>query len=419
MRSVPRLLALLAVLTALVAPVTVAVAGPGPAPAIDPAGDAGHGQPRLSEPANTTVTVNLHANRSATWTVTVAYTLETADERTAFERYADAYRAGETDAGPTADLFRNVAREASAATDRRMRVGNVSRTSRIDDGVGAVTLRFRWSAMLVRTDEQTLRLDDAVLLPGNRTWIGSLEPGQTLVLRTPDGYGVVESDAPAFELRNNSVVIEGPARVEGSLSITYRAADTGGDGGDVPWALIAGAVVVGSVVVGAALYLRRRPGSGPTPTSNGGRPAAGTGEPDRSGGADAGTETDADPAAEAGEPPAGAGTDADAADAADGVAGGPEAGAGTGAGPVEGDDGDEGESEDGDAVDVELLSDEERVERLLRANGGRMKQASIVEETGWSDAKVSQLLSSMADEDRIDKLRLGRENLISLPGDDG
>ncbi len=56
-----------------------------------------------------------------------------------------------------------------------------------------------------------------------------------------------------------------------------------------------------------------------------------------------------------------------------------------------------------------------------------MRQAAIVSETGWSDAKVSQLLSSMADEDRVEKLRLGRENLISLPefdaggdgGDDG
>jgi uncharacterized membrane protein len=44
-----------------------------------------------------------------------------------------------------------------------------------------------------------------------------------------------------------------------------------------------------------------------------------------------------------------------------------------------------------------------------------MKQANIVKETGWSDAKVSQLLSSMADEGRVEKLRLGRENLISLP----
>ena len=66
-------------------------------------------------------------------------------------------------------------------------------------------------------------------------------------------------------------------------------------------------------------------------------------------------------------------------------------------------------------VDEELLSDEERVERLLADNGGRMKQAQIVSETGWSNAKVSQLLSSMDDDDRVDKLRIGRENLISLP----
>ena len=71
-----------------------------------------------------------------------------------------------------------------------------------------------------------------------------------------------------------------------------------------------------------------------------------------------------------------------------------------------------------DGLDVELLSDEERVERLLEDNGGRMKQARIVEETGWSNAKVSQLLSSMDDSDRIDKLRIGRENLISFPDED-
>ena len=44
-----------------------------------------------------------------------------------------------------------------------------------------------------------------------------------------------------------------------------------------------------------------------------------------------------------------------------------------------------------------------------------MKQAKIVKETGWSNAKVSQLLSSMENDDRVDKLRIGRENLISLP----
>jgi len=77
------------------------------------------------------------------------------------------------------------------------------------------------------------------------------------------------------------------------------------------------------------------------------------------------------------------------------------------------DDTEEGDEE----IDLELLSDEERVEHLLEQNGGRMKQANIVKETGWSDAKVSQLLSAMADEGRVNKLRLGRENLISLPDD--
>ncbi|MEF8937751.1 MAG: hypothetical protein V5A32_07330, partial [Halovenus sp.] len=76
------------------------------------------------------------------------------------------------------------------------------------------------------------------------------------------------------------------------------------------------------------------------------------------------------------------------------------------------------EAKSNEGIDEELLSDEERVERLLSKNGGRMKQANIVKETDWSNAKVSQLLSSMEEEDRIDKLRIGRENLISFPDED-
>jgi len=47
-----------------------------------------------------------------------------------------------------------------------------------------------------------------------------------------------------------------------------------------------------------------------------------------------------------------------------------------------------------------------------------MKQADIVSETNWSNAKVSQLLSKMNDNDEVDKLRIGRENLITLPDED-
>lgn len=61
-----------------------------------------------------------------------------------------------------------------------------------------------------------------------------------------------------------------------------------------------------------------------------------------------------------------------------------------------------------------LVSDEERVLTIVRQHGGRIKQVDIVEKTDWSNAKVSQTLSHLENKGFIDKLRIGRENLISL-----
>lgn len=65
-------------------------------------------------------------------------------------------------------------------------------------------------------------------------------------------------------------------------------------------------------------------------------------------------------------------------------------------------------------ADETTLTDEETIVRLLASNGGRMRQSRIVEDTDWSKAKVSRLLSSMADQGAITKLTVGRENLIFL-----
>lgn len=65
-------------------------------------------------------------------------------------------------------------------------------------------------------------------------------------------------------------------------------------------------------------------------------------------------------------------------------------------------------------VGTELLTDEDRVVQILEENGGKMKQAEIVEQTDWSKSKVSMLLSNMEEDERISKLRLGRENVIEL-----
>ncbi len=45
-----------------------------------------------------------------------------------------------------------------------------------------------------------------------------------------------------------------------------------------------------------------------------------------------------------------------------------------------------------------------------------MKQHRIVDETGWSKSKVSVLLSEMEEEGTVSKLRVGRENVVSLDG---
>ena len=62
----------------------------------------------------------------------------------------------------------------------------------------------------------------------------------------------------------------------------------------------------------------------------------------------------------------------------------------------------------------EILSDEDRVINMLEANGGRLRQMTIVEETDWSKSKVSRLLSKMEEEGEIEKISMGRENLIAL-----
>ncbi|WP_048077993.1 helix-turn-helix domain-containing protein, partial [Halorubrum sp. AJ67] len=78
-----------------------------------------------------------------------------------------------------------------------------------------------------------------------------------------------------------------------------------------------------------------------------------------------------------------------------------------------------GADDESDAVDPELLTDEDRVRRALRERDGRMKQSDVVEELGWSKSKTSRVLSRMADAGGVEKLRIGRENVIDLAdGDD-
>ncbi|WP_440772073.1 helix-turn-helix transcriptional regulator [Natronorubrum sp. DTA28] len=66
----------------------------------------------------------------------------------------------------------------------------------------------------------------------------------------------------------------------------------------------------------------------------------------------------------------------------------------------------------------ELLSNEERVLRLLEERGGRIKQQEVVAELDWTEAKTSQVVGSLREDDEIEVFRIGRENVLSLPDED-
>jgi len=403
MRIAASLLALLILLSGASPAVAVdgtdAPATPGQAGAATPSSAdrpalVGPAHARIDDPTVTEIYLAPDPEGDARWTVSLRYNLSSEADRAAFDRYGRAFEAGDAGVGLDVDFFRTLAAEASRATGREMSIRNPNRNATVDNGTGVLSLSFTWTNFVTDTEDGFV-VEDAVLMPGDRTWLASIEPSQRLVVETPTDYQVTDT---RFGLDNGSVVVQGPHTFEEPLTISYqRTAPEEPEGQSPPWSLIGVALLVGLGLL-VAVYVRRRGDGASLPTAD--------------------REFDdsvADTEAEAGGPAAaevgadtGTGVEGSAADGA------ADADADDGAA----DDDTEASTDDDTAVDPSLLSDEERVEHLLTENGGRMKQARIVRETGWSDAKVSQLLSTMADDGRIEKLRLGRENLISLPDED-
>ncbi|QLD89433.1 helix-turn-helix domain-containing protein [Natronomonas salina] len=56
--------------------------------------------------------------------------------------------------------------------------------------------------------------------------------------------------------------------------------------------------------------------------------------------------------------------------------------------------------------------------QILREHDGQMRQTDLVDETEWSKATVSRLLSTLEDEGRVEKIRVGRGNVVRLVGPD-
>ena len=318
--------------------------------------------------ATTTFDVDLRADGGADWTVRTTVPIDTDDERAGFRTYGERFEAGEVSASPGVAFFESAASAAAEAAGRQMEITNVERNYTVGESQGTLLLRFHWTNFLAPAGDG-YELGDA-LLTEDGTWLRSLESGQQIRIQTPPGYEIQRS----IEARqqNDSLVVAGPESFDPQeFSVTYAAEP--GSSSESPGSpdgptegfdpLVAGLLGLLFVAVMVLAVWRWRGGEPIAEVANGGHSPPPT----------EAAEPESEPEPEQSEPTEEAG------------------------------------------VDPELLSDEERVEALLERNGGRMRQADIVQETDWSDAKVSQLLSRMADEGSVEKLRLGRENVISLP----
>lgn len=66
----------------------------------------------------------------------------------------------------------------------------------------------------------------------------------------------------------------------------------------------------------------------------------------------------------------------------------------------------------------ELLSNEEKVLRLIEEHDGRMKQQEVVQTLDWSDARTSQVVRELRESGEVESFRIGRENVLRIPEED-
>ncbi|MFC4438399.1 MULTISPECIES: helix-turn-helix transcriptional regulator [Natrialbaceae] len=323
---------------------------------------------------STTFEITVHENGSATWTFRHEQRLEDAEAERNFDTFAEEFESEETG---LYDRFTNQAEAltetGSEMTDREMEATDFNRSASPEHGLntmGVVEMSFRW--------EGFAEVEDDRIVVGDVFRNMYISEDQSIVI-VPDGNLVFTEAEPDGEYTSNSLTDASSITWNGEQEflderprvVLQDADDVGGSGSGNTGPSNSGtelssvSVLLGIVVltlgIGVAALWYRTQQSGDETTSA---------EP---------TET----------PPAAAS---------------------------------ESEPETDDDADTnvlpedELLTDEDRVLKLIRKNGGRMKQVNIVEETGWSKSKVSMLLSEMESEGNISKLRVGRENIISLEG---
>lgn len=360
-RSIARLL-LVALALSLVVSGPVSVAGVAASESGYHAADSPDGfsaAPEDVDPDQVRMTIDLAADGSAEWTVEFWIELDDNESTAAFESVA-----AEIDEDPEpyltrfADRIDSTVATATNATDREMSTdGFVVETERqsLAREYGIIRYTFDWNGFAT-TDGTELRAGDAI--EGYY-----LDDGTRLVVSWPEEYELTSASPEPDDRRQNAVIWRG-SQTEFVSGEPRVVVSTGTMGTGLSLSMIAISVaVLGVLGLGVAAWYRRRE-SGGFPA-----PVPGSGDSDDDGDAAGSTAT--------------ADRDADA----------------------------EG------GVPDEFLSNEERVLRLLEDRGGRMKQQDVVGALEWSETKTSQVVRDLHEDEKIERYRLGRENVLALPGE--
>lgn len=314
--------------------------------------------------------VMVDADGDATWAIEYRVTLQDEDDEAAFEDVQEEIEADPDGfVAPFADDMAGTVQRASEATERSMALEDVAVDSDVESlatTTGIVTYTFTWRGFAAVEEERVIAGDalDGLFL----------EENQQLLVGWPEGHELASTDPDPHEQRDRVVVwhgetnfVDGEPRVE---TASAGAADgTTTEDGLLPWSLATPAALLlvvallAVVLVGGMGYVTR--------------------------GESTGTETV-----------------------------GPADGAGGTTEPTTGSE--DARTQPGDATipdpPPELLSNEERVLRTVREHGGRMKQQDLVDALGWSDSKTSKVVNGLREAGDLEGFRLGRENVIGLPG---
>lgn len=348
------------------------------------------GYPAQEQPEadNTVTRITLHQNGSATWTITFRTRLTTDEDMQEYRRFQESFR---ENTSRYLDPFRTRMSGvvANADVDRDTRATDFGAETAIQEVPrrwGVVRYEFTWHGFAA-VDGDDVVVGDAF---AGGFYIGE---GDVLEIAAPNGYTVAATEPTpnviedgVAEWRGREDFADGQPRfvAEPPVDATPAPADDETEETEedespvVLWG--AGLLIAVSAAVVGIVWSRR--------TTGGLRETAAT----VLGGLGPGA--DVDDAAVEGDSAAVATSDEESG------AGGPAAAA-----------------DDSDATDESLLTDEDRVRSLLRDRGGRVKQADLADAFDWSDSKTSRVVSRMADDDAIRKLRIGRENVVELPDD--